>query len=75
MGLSLVLLALYVLSRPEINFIPATGILEIIEAKTLDLRFRLRGELKSPENIVIIADEIVTMSCFAVSTGPGRRRA
>jgi len=53
--LTLVVLAIYVLSRPEIDRIGQIGILEIIEAKTLDMRFRLRGERKPGNDIIIIA--------------------
>jgi len=54
-GLSLAVLIIYIFSRPEINLIPAPGILDIIEAKTLDLRFRLRGAIDPRDDIVIIA--------------------
>ncbi len=54
-GLSFLILMLYILSRPEINVIPTPGLLEIIEAKTLDMRFRLRGPISPGNEIVIIA--------------------
>ena len=59
LGLSLAVLVSYVLSRPEINLIGSTGILEIIEAKTLDLRFLLRGKREPPGNeiVIIVVDE------------------
>lgn len=55
LGLSVLILALYVLSRPEIARIPTPGVLEIIEAKTLDARFRLRGPIDPGNEIVIVA--------------------
>ncbi len=55
-GLSLLIRTLYLLSRPEINRIPMPGILEIIEAKTLDIRFRLRGKIDPGQEIVIITE-------------------
>ncbi len=54
-GLSLVVLTIYLLSRPEIKLLPAVDILEIMEVKSLDLRFHLRGEIEPRCDIVIIA--------------------
>ncbi|MCP4398904.1 MAG: adenylate/guanylate cyclase domain-containing protein, partial [bacterium] len=45
----------YVLSHPEIRLLNPNGILEIIEAKSFDLRLRLRGTVKPSDKIVIIA--------------------
>jgi CHASE2 domain-containing sensor protein len=53
--LSLAVLITYVLSRPEIGYFPLPEVLEVIEAKTLDLRFHLRGEKKPGNEIVIVA--------------------
>ncbi|MCP4403794.1 MAG: adenylate/guanylate cyclase domain-containing protein [bacterium] len=53
--LSLVVLVIYILSRPDIHRIGTIDILEIIEAKTLDFRFRLRGAIAPQDDIVIIA--------------------
>ena len=55
MLLSLLVVVLFVLSRPEIGRMPAIGVLEIIEAKTLDFRFRLRGAIKPLDDVVIVA--------------------
>jgi hypothetical protein len=38
--LSLVVAAVYVLAQPEFHLIRSAGLLDVIEAKTLDLRFR-----------------------------------
>jgi adenylate cyclase len=46
-GLSFVVVFLYMFSRP--------GILEVIEAKALDLRFHLRGEIEPRDDIAIVA--------------------
>ncbi len=54
-GLSLFVMLYYVLSQPEIRRIPALSILEIIETKTLDIRFHLRGRQQPETDIVIIA--------------------
>lgn len=53
--LSLAIVTVYVLSQPEFNLIRSRGILDIFEAKTLDLRFRLRGKRPLGDDIVIIA--------------------
>ena len=54
-ALSLLVAAFYLLSRPEIGRLPAIGLLEIIEDKSLDLRFLLRGAVQPREDIVIVA--------------------
>jgi hypothetical protein len=54
-GLSLPLAIGYVGSRPGINLLPVPDILEVIEAKTLDLRFLLRGQSAPHRDIVIVA--------------------
>ena len=54
-GLSLAILSFYYLSRPEIYRLPRINILEIIEAKALDVRFHLRGPVKPRDDIVIVA--------------------
>jgi adenylate cyclase len=51
-GLSLVLLTIYIFSR-EIGSIGWTAILDVIEAKTLDIRFHLRG-VQEPQNKILI---------------------
>lgn len=53
--LTIFTLLLYILSRPEIGRIRPIDILEMIELKTLDLRFRLRGVRQPGNDIVIIA--------------------
>ena len=45
----------YMLSRPEIDLLPSVGILELLEAKTLDLRMQLRGPRPPGNEIAIIA--------------------
>ena len=52
--LCLLIILMYVLSRPEIARLPQIDILEMIEAKTLDLRFRLRGTIEPQDDVVII---------------------
>lgn len=55
LGLSLLMVLFYALSRPEINLLPSIGILELLEAKTLDLRMQLRGARPPGNEIAIIA--------------------
>ena len=55
LALSLIIGAAHLISQPEFNFIRSTGLLEIIEAKTLDLRFQLRGARSPGSDIVIVA--------------------
>lgn len=71
--LSLVILAVYVLSRPQISLIDPIGILEIIEMKTLDLRFRLRGSKQPGDDIVIIAVDEKTEDELGRWQSSGRR--
>ncbi len=52
--LSIVVMLFYGLSRPEIGIMPKPGLLEIIEAKTLDMRFRWRGVQQPGARVVII---------------------
>jgi adenylate cyclase len=52
--LSIVIMLFYGLSRPEFKILPMPGILEIIEAKTLDMRFLWRGTQQPGEHVVII---------------------
>ena len=52
--LSVFVIAIYVFSRPEIDLLPAAGILELIEAKSLDMRFLLKGVQQPGDDIVII---------------------
>ncbi|MCP4399792.1 MAG: CHASE2 domain-containing protein [bacterium] len=54
-GLSVLIVSVYVLSRPDIRVLPAPKILEIIEAKTLDFRFILRGPIQPRDDVVIVA--------------------
>ena len=54
-ALSILIMSLYVLSRPDIRLLPAPKILEIIEAKTLDFRFILRGPIQPRDDVVIVA--------------------
>ncbi len=53
--ISLVVSVLYVISQPEVGILASAGLLDVIEAKTLDWRFRLRGTLPPPNEIVIVA--------------------
>ena len=55
LALSLIIGAAHLISQPEFNFVRSTGLLEIIEAKTLDLRFHLRGARSPGSDIVIVA--------------------
>ena len=52
---SLLVAVAYLLSRPEIAALTAPEFLELVEAKTLDLRFLARGARKPPPEIVIVA--------------------
>jgi adenylate cyclase len=72
-GLSLLVLVIYILSRPEIGLIPTLGIFEIIEAKTLDLRFWLRGAIEPRDNIVIIAVDEKTEDALGRWQSSGRQ--
>lgn len=49
------MISFYLLSRPENHVLPLPGMLEVIEAKTLDWRFRLRGVRSPGDEIVIVA--------------------
>lgn len=53
--LSVLVLLIYILSRPEISIIRGMEFLEVIEAKTLDWRFRWRGTRHPGDEIVIVA--------------------
>jgi adenylate cyclase len=60
--LCLILLVLYAVSRPEwpayeraLGLRGLNDILEILENKTLDMRFKWRGEVSPSDNIVIVA--------------------
>src|SRR5512136_1902163 len=72
-GLSLLVAAGYVLSRPEIQLLPTTGMLEIIEAKTLDWRFRLRGPIRPEDDIVIVAVDEKTEDALGRWQSSGRQ--
>ena len=52
--LSLLVAGFYLLSRPEIGRLPVIGLQEIVEDKSLDLRFRMREPVKPHGDIVII---------------------
>lgn len=73
LGLSLLIVLMYLLSRPAIGLIPSPAILDIIEAKTLDLRFRLRGEVEPRETIVIVAVDEKTEDELGRWQSSGRR--
>jgi adenylate cyclase len=73
LGISLVVLIIYLLSRPEIHWFPAISILETIEAKTLDLRFHLRGEREPRGDIVIIAVDETTEDALGRWQSSGRQ--
>lgn len=53
--LSVLIVLFYGLTDEEIGLIPLPGLLETIEAKTLDMRFRWRGERQAGDRVVIIA--------------------
>ena len=72
-GLSIAVLTFYILSRPEIGRLPTIGMLEIIEAKTLDLRFLLRGAREPKETIVIVAVDEKTEDALGRWQSSGRR--
>lgn len=72
-ALSLLIVAFYLCSRPEIHLLPALDLLEIIEAKTLDVRFRLRGLLEPKDQIVIIAIDERTEDAFGRWQSSGRQ--
>jgi adenylate cyclase len=55
--LTFLVVIFYILSRPEISVIPAIPLLEVNEAKMLDLRFRLRGVMPPGAEIVIVAED------------------
>ena len=73
LGLSLIVLSGYVLSRPEIQWFSAPAILEIIEAKLLDARFRLRGPIEPGDDIIIIAVDEKTEDELGRWQSSGRR--
>ena len=63
----------YALSHPEIRLLPPLGILEIIEAKSFDLRVRLRGVRKPSDRIAIIAIDEKTEDELGRWQSAGRR--
>jgi len=71
--LSLAVLSLYILSQPGTTLIGSIDVLELIEAKTLDLRFRLRGEKQPGDDIVIIAVDEKTEDDLGRWQSSGRR--
>ena len=71
--LSLFVSVIYILSQPEINLIKSTGLLDLIEAKTLDIRFRLRGNRQPKDDIVIIAVDEKTDDELGRWQSSGRR--
>lgn len=73
LGLSLLVMLVYVLSRPEIHRLPALNILEVIEAKTLDARFLLRGSRTPPDDIVIVAVDEKTEDALGRWQSSGRQ--
>ncbi|GAK49478.1 adenylate cyclase [Candidatus Moduliflexus flocculans] len=72
-GLSLLIAAWYILSRPEIQVLPTPGLFEIIEARTLDWRFRLRGVIMPQSDIVIIAVDEKTEDALGRWQSSGRQ--
>jgi adenylate cyclase len=73
LGLSVLMALLYVFSRPEIRLLPSVGVLELLEAKTLDLRMRLRGVRSPGQEIVIIAIDEATEEELGRWQSGGRR--
>lgn len=73
MLLSVGVLALYVLSQPEIRVLPPLEILELIELKTLDFRFRMRGPVRPQDEIVIIGVDEKTEDELGRWQSSGRR--
>jgi CHASE2 domain-containing sensor protein len=71
--LCLAVLTWYILSRPEIRRLGGTDLLEIMEAKTLDLRFHLRGVRKAGDEIVLIIMDEKTESELGRWQSAGRR--
>lgn len=71
--LSLAVLSLYILSQPEATLIGSIDVLELIEAKTLDLRFLLRGKRQPGGDIVIIAVDEKTEDDLGRWQSSGRR--
>ena len=53
--LSLTVLSFSILFRPDVTLLGSIEALDIIEAKTLDVRFHLRGRKRPRDDIVIIA--------------------
>ena len=68
-----VILSVYIFSRPEIARIPPIALLEVIEAKTVDMRFRLRGERTPGDTIAIIVVDENTESNLGRWQSSGRR--
>ena len=57
-GLCLVVITFYFLSRPAIGLVRPIKLLEIFEARTLDLRFKLRGiEDPGQDIFIVVLDE------------------
>ena len=73
MVLSLLVLFLYVTSRPEIELLPLPLVLEILEAKALDLRFRLRGPKTPGDTVIIVAVDEKTEDQLGRWHSSGRR--
>jgi len=73
LALSLLVGTAYLLSRAEFHLFRSTGLLEIIEAKTLDWRFRLRGSRSPGSNIVIVAMDEKTEDALGRWQTAGRR--
>ena len=71
--LSLCIGGFYVLSHPEIRLLPPIEILEILEAKSFDLRLRLRGTLTPSDRIAIIAIDEKTEDELGRWQSAGRR--
>lgn len=72
-ALSFIVLVIYVFSQPEIGLISPIGILDIIEAKTVDMRFRWRGERKPGNDIVIVAVDEKTYDDLGRWESSGRK--
>ena len=74
LGLSCLIVASYaLLTRPKTTLTPSTNILELIEAKTVDLRFLLRGKRPVQDAIAIVAVDEKTENELGRWQSSGRR--
>ena len=71
-GLGLLFAGFYLLTRPTLHLLAPPEILEIIEAKTLDMRFCLRGQVSPSDAIVIVAVDEKTEDALGRWQSSGR---